>query len=100
MNNLPSELNTPELALPESIEVTDVDQFTSMLNVWHAEKVSLLAHLRDVPEGTEVTIGTDTTLILQGDVRKAYQLGIELSLEELGKLPFEVSYEDTPPSIQ
>lgn len=93
---------------PEEIEVSDLDQLTTMLSAWHADKVSLLVHLRDVPAGTVVEIGDSTTLVLDGDILKAYRLGIELSLEELGTLPFTTYHEeyqvdtpqedDTPPS--
>lgn len=79
---------------PDTLEVEDLDQFVTILVNWHNEKVAILKHMLDVPEGTVMECdGQDATL--SGDVLAALKAGIELALMELGTLPF--AYETDPP---
>lgn len=87
MTNTP----TPVANQPESIiEVTNIDHMVRILVEWNKEQVALLRHMIDMPEGTQVDIEKDNSIALTGDVRRAFQLGIQLSIEELGNLPFTV----------
>ena len=73
---------------PDTIEITDLDQFIGLLSRWHAHKLNVLKHMLEVPETAEVSIGDEPPVTVAGDFRKGYQLGISLALSELGELPF------------
>lgn len=75
----------------------DLDTFVTALTGWHVHKVAALQHMMEIPEGTEVTLDEETPSILTGDLLKGFQLGIQLSLLELGTLPFIA--EEEPISI-
>lgn len=81
---------------PATIEIEDLNQFVKMLAAWHSQKVKILEYMLKVPEGTEMIIGeeTPTTVILTGDMLVGLKAGIELSLIELGELPFQYETED------
>ena len=86
--------NTP----PDFHTTNDLDTFFGLLTGWHKNKVDTLNHMKDVPEGTEVSMEGDDSppIILSGDMLAGFQLGIELSLMELGTLPFEAMPDDEP----
>lgn len=79
---------------PETIEVTSIDHFIAILSSWHGEKVKLLEHMLEVPEGTEVNYNGEGDLPLTGDLRKGFIIGLSLALMELGTLPFGCEYEE------
>lgn len=81
---------------PPTIEIEDLNQFVKILASWHEQKVKTLKYMLEVPDGTEMVVGEDnpTTVILTGDVLVGFKAGIELSLMELGELPF--LYETEP----
>ena len=81
---------------PATIEIEDLNQFVKMLAAWHAQKVKVLKYMLEVPEGTEMIVGEETpvTAILTGDMLVGFKAGIELSLIELGVLPFQYETED------
>lgn len=88
-------IQTPDTNQPEAIvEVTDMDQMVRILIKWNEEKVAVLRHMIDIPEHSQVEIQNDNPLVLSGDVRRAFQLGIQMSLEELGNLPFTVDHSE------
>ena len=91
---------TQENTLPEAHSVSDLDTFFTLLNAWHTSKVAMLNHMKDVPEGTEVSVGGDDgpPTILSGEMLAGFQLGIDLSLMELGILPFYPEPEDAQPA--
>ncbi len=84
---------------PSTIEIQDLNQFVRMLASWHAQKVKTLKYMLTVPEGTEMTITGDETVkaALTGDMLVGFKAGIELSLIELGELPF--LYETEPEEV-
>lgn len=88
--------NTP----PDFHTTNDLDTFFGLLTGWHEKKVATLNHMKDVPEGTEVTMDGDDSppIVLTGNMLTGFQLGIELSLMELGTLPFyaETDEAETP----
>lgn len=82
---------------PATIEIQDLNQFVQVLVGWHEKKVKTLQHMSAVPEGTDMIFGEgdDTkTVTLTGDMLAGFKAGIELSLMELGELPF--LYETEP----
>lgn len=79
---------------PHTLEIDDLDQFVTILVGWHNEKVKVLEHMLEIPEGT-VMESDGKEAILTGDVLAAFKAGIELTLMELGTLPF--AYETEPP---
>lgn len=74
-------------------EVTDLNQFIALLERWHKKRVQRLEEILNTPEGTEVSMGDAPPFILSGDSLKGFQIGVALSLSQLGKLPFEAEYE-------
>lgn len=77
-------------AMEDTVLLDDLDSFAAAVMGWHQRKVAVLQHMTEVPEGTEVSINGDATtaIALTGDVLAGFKLGIELSLMELGELPF------------
>ena len=81
----------------EELHISDLDNMVQVLSSWHTNQVSILTHMRDIPEGSEAQLDDENlagTIILTGDVLKAFRLGIELSLNHLGSLPFTIYTED------
>lgn len=74
-------------------EVTDLNQFITLLGNWHSKRVKRLEEILQTPEGTEVSMGDAPPFTLTGDALKGFQIGVALSLSQLGKLPFEAEYE-------
>lgn len=72
------------------VEVTDIDQMVRILIEWNKQKVAILQHMIELPDATQVDIEEDNPIVLTGDVKRAFQLGIQLSIEELGNLPFTI----------
>ena len=72
---------------PETILIEDIDQFVNLLTRWHVEKVKVLEHMLEVPDGTEMECD-GVSVVLTGDMLAGFKAGINLSLMELGILPF------------
>lgn len=78
----------------DTLVIEDMNQFVQILVAWHSEKVKVLEHMMEVPDGTVMeTNGIDATLT--GDLLAGFKAGIELALMELGTLPF--AYETESP---
>lgn len=75
---------------PPTIEINDLEQFVRIMAGWHGQKVKTLKHMLEIPDGTEMIVGDEspTKVILTGDMLAGFKAGIELSLIELGTLPF------------
>ena len=84
---------------PATIEIDDLNQFVQILAGWHEQKVKTLRHMVAIPDGSEMVVGEEnpTTVILTGDMLAGFKAGIELSLMELGELPF--LYEAEPEEV-
>jgi ubiquinone biosynthesis protein Coq4 len=78
----------------EDNEVTDLNQFITLLASWHSKRVKRLEEILQTPEGTEVSMGDAPPFTLSGDALKGFQIGVSLSLSQLGRLPFEAEFED------
>ena len=79
--------------------VTDLDQFIGMLTHWHERQLATVQHLYEVPEGVEVQEEDGQPFKLEGDVLRAFKLGLQMATEYLGVLPFTPEYEDQKPSV-
>lgn len=77
-----------DTAQPETLEVTNLDQFVKVLTAWHNNKVKVLEHMTTLPTGTTMQVGEGKELALEGDILIGFQAGITLALIELGILPF------------
>lgn len=78
----------------DTLVIEDMNQFVQLLVAWHSEKVKVLEHMLQVPDGSVMeTNGIKATLT--GDLLAGFKAGIELALMELGTLPF--AYETEPP---
>ena len=77
--------------------IETLEQFMPLLKAWHTHQVATLQHMQTIPEGTDVAVEGDPPFTLTGDVMKAFQMGISISLAHLGTLPFN-EYEDAAPT--
>lgn len=77
----------------ETIEITNLHDFITLLIRWHDTKMRLLKHLNTMPEGTQVEI-EGVTEEFTGDLRRGFQLGITVALSELGELPFAAEVDE------
>ena len=85
---------------PQSLLVETMDDFVRLLTGWHVNKVALLNHLKEIPEGSEVSLDAEEPKILTGDYRAGFIMGLAVALEELGTLPFEAEVETVQPAGQ
>lgn len=79
---------------PEMIEIESVDHFATLLQGWMLHTSRILAHMKEIPEGTEVSLSgddEDTQLTLSGDSLHAFKLGITFAQEQLDNNPFVLS---------
>lgn len=77
-----------DMFVEDSVLVQDIDQFAAILTDWHQKKVATLQHMLKLPEGTSVAINDGEEVALTPEMLDGFKLGIELSLMELGTLPF------------
>jgi hypothetical protein len=76
------------------VPITDLDSFVRALVHWHTNKVAMLRHLAEIPEGTEMSVGDEAPIVLEGDILAGFKAGLETALIELGELPFSFTLED------
>lgn len=86
----------------ETVHIESLDKFVQILTSWHAEKCAVVQHLLDVPEGSEFQVcdeGGDnpTTITMNADLLAGFKFGIEMTMMQLGTLPFGVEY--TPEAL-
>ena len=92
-NEAPQTQQLPE----ELLAVTDLDHFITLLTDWHNKQVATVKHLREVPAGMQMIIGDGEDakeMKLEGERLEGFQLGLDLSLNFLGTLPFMAEYVD------
>jgi hypothetical protein len=96
-------MNAPEAiqeAQPDVLPIENMDQFVQILTAWHGERCAVVQQLLEVPEGSEFQVGDAPSLVLAGSMLDAFKLGIEMTMMQLGELPFVAETEDhpTPPA--
>lgn len=82
------------------LEITDVNTFIELTQLWHGQRVAVVQHMKEIPVGTRVVPDEgESELLLEGDVLRAYKLGISLALGQFLNLPFQDVPEeaDEPP---
>ncbi len=80
---------------PETVQINDLNNFVTLLSGWHGNKVAMLKHMQQIPEGTTMQVGENgPEVVLAGDMLTGFKAGIDLALMELGELPFLVEMED------
>lgn len=95
MHQMAQDLAAPEepAASNELLPIDDLDMMVNFLSSWHHEKITLLKHLMAIPPGTSMQVvgsdGTEQTLIVDGEYRNGFIMGISMAVGQLGKLPFE-----------
>lgn len=89
-----------EVSDEPTIGITSVNTFAQLIIGWHRRRVLATAHFLEVPEGQEVQIGDDPPITLTGDAHKAFLIGINLSLNELGTLPFVAEVVKDEPEVE
>jgi hypothetical protein len=85
---------TQDPQIPDTVPVTDLDQFVRILTDWHQTKVKTLKHMLEIPQGTVFDFNEEKDLVLQGDLHKGFMIGLTVALSELGELPFVAETED------
>jgi hypothetical protein len=80
------------------VQIPDLDTFTTLLSNWHKTKVAMLEHMLNLPDGSEMVVNGDdeAPVVMTGDMLAGYKYGIQLSLMELGTLPFIIETVDQP----
>lgn len=79
---------------PELVDVTDMNTLVKLLARWHSNKVKRCEHYLTLPDGQTVQVGEEPEFVVTGDVRKGFELGINMALMEFGVLPFSFELED------
>ena len=54
----------------------------------------MVQHLLDIPEGSEFQVGDDKPLVLTPENLAAFKFGVEMTMMQLGTLPFVAEMED------
>jgi len=80
----------------ETVPIENVEQFVSITCAWHTDKVKVLEHMLAIPEGTKIEVSGQAEATLTGDMLAGFRAGIELSLMQLGTLPFAIELEEAP----
>lgn len=94
MTDIPKTDEITEITKGETVPISSLDNFVKLLTGWHMNKVQTLRHMMEIPEGSEMTTGEDGAVLkLTGEALAGFKAGIELSLMELGTLPFSVEFE-------
>ena len=84
---------------PEMVEITDVNQFITIIQGWHTAKLEILRHIAKIPKGTELETTDDatgkvTTVTLNGDYLEGIKAGLAMAIHELKELPFAAMPEE------
>ena len=100
-NSTPDQQQLPEegtaAAAPDTVMIKSIEQFGELLYSWHEKNIATLEHLMQVPEGIEVVIDDQEPFKLEGDMHKGFVLGLQMSLNFMGQLPF--SRHEEPESV-
>lgn len=73
----------------ETVGIADLDQCIALFSSWHQNRVAQLKQLLEIPDDTQV-ISDDSSqpVVLTGDVRVGFLIGITTGLAILGEFPF------------
>ena len=82
------------MSATQTVMIENVHELVQAIVAWHQQQVSILKHMLEIPQGTEMTFSEGTDPIkLEGTARDAFKAGITVGLSELGELPFTFDVE-------
>ena len=88
-------MTSPEAPTPpETIEVETLEQFASIMSGWHGNRIQRLRHMISIPLGSKVQVDDGKHLLMKGNLRKGFILGLQIAIGELGTLPFAAQYDE------
>ncbi len=90
MNGTPVSHLLPE----DSIPVENLNDFVRLLAGWHANAVAKVNHLQEVPLDSVFQVENDAEIVMTAPVLAGFKLGVELTMAQLGTLPFAVELDD------
>lgn len=96
----PNDTTTQTINPEETVPVTDLDHFVSLLTNWHSNKVAMLKHMMTIPEGTEAELSGGDQVIMTGDILKGFRMGLTICLSEMGTLPFVAEMEEQANAVE
>lgn len=96
----PNDAPTQSTNLEETVPVTDLDHFVSLLTNWHSNKVAMLKHMMTIPEGTEAELSGGDQVIMTGDILKGFRMGLTICLSEMGTLPLVAEMEEQANAVK
>lgn len=88
--------DTTNTEKPELVQVQDIHTFIALTARWHSNKVAVLEHMLNVPEGTTIQSNGGSEIALEGAMLDGFKAGLGLALMELGQLPFVTESDAVP----
>ena len=76
------------------LQISNIDQFDKIITDQKQIQVATIRHLNEIPEGIKKKKKDGEPFKLEGDTKRAFQLGLQMAMEYLGKLPFKPEYEE------
>jgi len=76
------------------LSIDTLDDFVHLLTCWHQARIRELEALLNIPEGVEVGLDDGPPIMLEGNTRLAFLIGVQVALMKLGTLPFQAEVED------
>lgn len=85
----------------DTVGIDDLDHFVKILTDWHSNKVKLLQHMVNIPDGSKMQTEGGTEITLTGQFLDGFKAGLGIALGELGSLPFaaETEEEESPQPV-
>lgn len=83
----------------DTIQITNLDQFATLVGHWHAKQVATINHISQMPPGQTVEIEGEPPFVLEGDVMRGFKLGLATAMNYLGTLPFMAEHDTTEQSV-
>lgn len=57
---------------------------------WHTNRMNNIKTVLDAPAGTEIRLGEDDSLVLQGDKAKGFRMGLAIAQQWFGNFPLSI----------
>lgn len=84
------------MSAEQTVMIASLHEFVQLLQSWHTQQVKAIEHFKDIPEGSEVSDDDNTPVVLAGEARKGFILGLKTALNFIGELPFVAELEEIP----
>ncbi|MNG26835.1 hypothetical protein D3C84_1118740 [compost metagenome] len=69
---------------------TELKEIAEGLIQWHANRMNNIKTILEAPAGTEIRLGEDDPLILQGDKAKGFRIGLAIAQQWFEKFPLSI----------